>query len=321
MKEKDSTFIFIVSFSLNILLVIVMVYIWLVTDVEEIQKFLLDNIFTILVSIICSIIASCIFIIVTLKSDEQKNENLIKEITQNVMNINIERDALAPSQYYPSSDTPLDTFNSYWNEKISNAKKYTYYGASIKYACKRLKKLNEEGRLSSHIEIDMILPDPTCNIIFHQKSTLYTTREKNRNPKTQRSEDEIIKEEKRKIIFCLYALKLLNRNVSVYLIKDIPPFSIEMVETTNRESDNKDALVLGFVQCDKDAKHYPEIIVYEDKSIYQKNYGFYINRVKDGVEPLDLKALSIDTLLEMGNKAGLENFERNHIEDYYKNKF
>lgn len=237
------------------------------------------------------------------------------------MKMNIERDALTPSQYYPSSDTPLNTFNSYWNEKVSYAKKYTYYGASIKYACKRLKKLNEEGRLSSHIEIDMILPNPTCNIIFQQKSTLYTTREKNRNAKSQRSEDEIIKEEKEKIIFCLYALKLLNRNVSVYLIEDIPPFSIEMVEGTNKESDNKDALVLGFVQCDKDAKHYPEIIVYENKRIYQNNYGFYINRVKDGVEPLGLKTFSIDTLLEMGNKAGLDNFERSHIEDYYKNKF
>lgn len=58
-----------------------------------------------------------------------------------------------------------------------------------------------------------------------------------------------------------------------------------MVEGTNKQSDNKDALVLGFVQGDKDEKHYLEIIVYEDKSIYQNNYVFYINRVKEGEKP------------------------------------
>lgn len=81
-KDDKKSLIIIILFSLNILFVILGIYIFVATDIEGVQKFLQDNIFTIVVSIICSIIASCIFIIVTSKSDKQKNENLIKEITK-----------------------------------------------------------------------------------------------------------------------------------------------------------------------------------------------------------------------------------------------
>lgn len=302
--------------------------------IDQTIDVLVNNGITIILSIICSIIASIMFTVFMSEKEESDRLSFKQEIRENIRQIteqlydekiadgvqrvvqqvsdvyNTTTDMM-PSYYYPSADHPNLQFNKYLNKKITESKKFIYYGESARFTCKRLYKLKEEIDSIKNLEIEIYLVNPKCNDIFKSNRAFLETKESNKNYGKSRNWDEIVKEEKLKVLYCLYALQQMAQDffkIDIYLINDVPFIDIEMTD---------DMIALEFFRTRENYKRYPLTIIYDKKKIYYESYEFYLKweKTKAGSR-IEAKNLTIDKILGLGKEWGLKDLTEENLKDY-----
>ena len=340
-KKSKSTGYEIVIIIMSIMLVVAIAIIWKTNAlqreiIDETIDIFAENILTIILSILCSILASIVYAgmmkdkmeedqelfmenIRKIEKDiyDENREDSIEEISQKVSEIYNQTSDMMPSRYYRSSDLPSDEFNAYLNEKIIKSQKFIFYGESARFTCKRLYKLKQlHSGTISNLKIEIFVVNPACCKIFEDKSEFLTIKEKNKNNSGNTKNDinqlTIIKNEKLKILYCLYALSKLKDsfyNIAIHLIDDVPFIDIEMTD---------DMIALEFFRTRSDYKRYPLTIVYENKKIYYESYEFYLECVKSKAKHINCKDLTLDYILELAKNSKLSGITENILEKYCK---
>ena len=334
-KNNSNIVIYILYISTIILLVIIFINIIYKTNVIETGSInitireIMDNSMTIIVSIVCSIIASVVYAYMMnnknkverdiLKKDiknilekiyNEKIDDSVQRISKNISEIYNDTMDMMPSRYYRSADSPNLEFNVFLNSKIVDSKKFIYYGESARFTCKRLYKLKEEIPSLKNLKIEIYIVNPSCDKLFESNQAFLAIKEKNKNYGKKRDWETIIKEEKMKVLYCLYALNELKnflQRIDVFLIDDIPFIDIEMTDNM---------IALEFFRTRKDYKRYPLTIIYEDKKAYYESYEFYLEWEKEKAIHIKEEQLSTNFILQLGRKAGLENVTEEKLKEY-----
>lgn len=296
-------------------------------DINVTVDEVIENVATIILSITCSILASIIYAkIMDSNSKEEKDilkkdiKNIIEEIYNEKVNDGIERIAtrvseiyndktdMMPSDYYRSADYPHYEFNNYLNKKIIESKKFVYYGESPRFTCKRLYQLKDRRR--SNLKIEIFIVNPVCNKVFECNKAFLRVKEQNRNYGDEKKLESIIKQEKLKILYCLYALIRIRDfygEMDIYLIDDVPFIDIEMTDNT---------IVLEFFRTQSDYKRYPLTIIYDNKRIYYESYEFYLQWEKEKADHIKGEELTQQYILTLGQNAGIKDLTVEKLEEY-----
>ncbi len=318
-----------------VLMIVVCVNIIIKTDaiktgvINSALNELLDNGITIIVSIICSILASVIYAKIMNRNSEIEKESLKKEIeqiseriydekiddgvkrvSQNVAQIYNATNDLMPSFYYRSADMPNYEFNELINRKIVQSKKFVYYGESARFTCKRLYQLKNKAPSLKNLKVEVYIVNPACDKLFEINKAFLAIKENNKNHGKKRDWDVIIEEEKRKVLYCLYALMEMMSfflSVDIFLIDDVPFIDIEMTD---------DMIALEFFRTRDNYKRYPLTIVYEDKKAYYESYEFYLEWEKEKAKHIKAEDLTVDYIVSLAEKAGIKNLTENMLKDW-----
>lgn len=80
-------------------------------------------------------------------------------------------------------------------------------------------------------------------------------------------------------------------------IRDVPFIDIEMTDNM---------IVLEFFRTSNDYKRYPFTLIYDDKSVYYESYKSYLDWEKGKAQHIKRDDLTVDFILELGKKAGIE---------------
>lgn len=287
------------------------------------------NVLTIALSIVCSILSSVLYTYAMKQKNEQDCENIRKNIkesidlifeekvdvgvgkvSQKVVEICNETKELMPMRYYRSADLPNQEFNNFLNRKILESKKYIYYGESARFTCKRLYKLKSDNSQMKNLKIEIYIVNPTCEKIFESNKAFLKIKEINKNYSSTLDWEIIIKEEKMKVLYCLYALSKMKtyfQTINVYMINDVPFIDIEMTD---------DIVVLEFFRTQKDYKRYPLTMIYNNQNAYYESYEFYLEWEKEKAKLLKENDLTIDYVLTLGRKAGIDNITEQKLKEY-----
>lgn len=300
---------------------------------EVMETALADNVITIAVSILCSVLASVIYASVMKKEGEkekavfkdhikesieevirrsydEKIDDGISRITQSVTNVYNDTSDMMPSRWYRSADQPDYEFNLYLDQQILKSSKFIHFGESARFTCKRLYKLKDSAQNTKNLEVEIFMVDPTQDKVFEANKHFLNVKEKNRNPGSSRSIEEIIEEEKLKILSCLYALNMMAGyflDIKLYLVKDLPFIEIEMTDRM---------IALEFFRTYSEYKRYPLTIIYEEKKTYYEGYKFYFDWEKKKAEEIDANTMTMDKILEIGRKSGFANITEDEIKGY-----
>lgn len=288
---------------------------------------IMDNSMTIAVSIVCSILASVIYTYIIKNDSESERKNLkkdikevlgvvynekiedgIQRISKNISEIYSTTMDMLPSRYYRSADEPNLEFNTFINQKICKSKKFVYYGESARFTCKRLFKLKDDVAGLKNLKLEIYIVNPSCDKVFESNKAFLMAKEKNKNYGKEREWETIVNEEKIKVLYCLYALRVIMRfiqSVDIYLIDDIPFIDIEIAD---------DMIALEFFRTRDDYKRYPLTIIYDNKKAFYESYEFYLEWEKEKAN--HIKDLTVDYILELGEKSGIKNLTEKKLEDY-----
>ncbi len=288
-----------------------------------------NNSMTIVVSIAASILSSVMYTFIMQKRSEEEKEELkedieksvetvydkkktdqIEQISKRVSEIFSETSDMMPSKCFRSANSPNLEFNLYLNKKITESRKFVYYGESPRFTCKRLYKLKDETENVKNLKIDIYVIDPTDDEMFKNNKAFLEVKEKNRFDKKARDFNTIVLDEKTKIMGCLYALGEMSGSfyeLNVYLIKDIPFIDIEMTD---------DMIALEFFRTRNDYKRYPLTIIYDNKDAYYESYEFYLDWESKKATRISGEELTVDYILKIGEKAGLPNLTKEQLKDY-----
>ncbi len=273
---------------------------------------LVENGVTVLVSIFCSILASIITGLkekndlrdnlekISGKIYEEKIEDSVRRISKEVTEIYQNAVDMMPLRYYRSADSPNKEFNTFLESSITAGRKFVYYGVSARFTCKRLYRLKDEMHAFRNLSIEIYIVDPVCEATYENNKDFLITKEMNKNPGSQVEFQKIIKQEKMKSLYCLYALMEINNfcyQTDIYLIRDVPFIDIEMTDNM---------IVLEFFRTSNDYKRYPFTLIYDDKSVYYESYKSYLDWEKGKAQHIKRDDLTVDFILELGKKAGIE---------------
>lgn len=313
-----------------VLLICVIIY-FVCVDADAVDSMmtrLLDNLLVMVVSVTCSIIASILYANITSaenkehdekvlnsmeaiisRQNDQNREALVEALTKKVSEITELKNDFSPTLCFQSASVPHEEFNTFLDNKILPSKRYVYYGESLRYTCKRLTNLVKNG-INRHIEVELILPNPRLAKAFEQRLSFFQAKERNQNFENQRPINEVLSEEKFKLICCLYALSILSKSICIkaYLLDDVPFLGVEMTDNV---------LVLEFVQIKNEAKRYPLTVVYEDKQPYYDSFCYFLNSEKSRANPIKVEELTMENLLGWGQEAGIEGITEEMVLAYY----
>lgn len=293
-----------------LILAIALIFLFAITDrvsVESLTYDLAGHAFTLLSSVVCSVIATAL-LPKTLTSQSGDPEQFKKGIE------NLMRSAQAVVPYtYPDSNEANPDFNARMNMSISKTNEYIYFGDRALYLTKRLKK--DIANTDQRLKITVFLADIREEKLFTSRREAYMQRERARN-KTHaalsvRNIDDIINREKIDILGGLYALGQLQAqyNISIYLHKEIPFIRFEITD---------DLLAMSFLTQLSSGKRYPTTLLYENDSIFTKNFKDYISEVELRALKLSTSSLELESLMKLADEAGVKNCTEAEIKKHYE---
>lgn len=346
MREKLKKWLSSISTTIFLLIIIAIIIFGVVLFVDagieeaaakEAAHVLRENVMTIAVSIICSILASVIYAnIFDSKSNEEKKlfkseikEDIKKDIEETIekaydkkSNDGIKKVIggvadlyhntidMSPSRYFTSSNTPNEEFNAYWDRKISESRKFIYFGASARYACYRLYKLKHQTMKTANFNIEIFIVNPANKEIFKENENFIMAKEKNRDYASKRKMEAIIKEEKENILSCLSALEEMKydfNNIDVYMIQHLPFINIEMTG---------DTLALEFFRTNDNYEKYPLTLIYEGKKTLYEGYEFYLQREREKADHIKKNELKQEYIIKLGEDAGLGLLDEEQLKEF-----
>lgn len=294
---------------------------------------ILDNSITIIISIICSIIASIIYAHIMKKMTEEEKEAFkedikqisneiydekiddgVQRISQSVLKIYSGLTDMMPSHYYRSADSPNLEFNNFLNRKIMESRRFIYYGESPRFTCKRLYQLKDENPALKNLKIEVFIANPACDKLFESNKAFLIAKEKNGNYGCPKELETIIKAEKIKILYCLYALTHIMssfQQIDIFLINDVPFMDIEMTD---------DMVALEFFRTRKDYKRYPLTLIFEGKRVYYESYEFYLEWEREKAIHIKEENLTVDYIIDLAKKAGIEKLTEERLKEYCNKK-
>lgn len=275
----------------------------------SIKDIIVQDIFTFVTSVICSIVATA-----ALPKGVQNNdsEELAEKIEQKIRTLFENSQYVLPVASYVDTNDPNREFNKKLNESISNTQNYLYFGDRALYLTKRLGK--DIHQTNNRLAITVLLADIRDDDLFSARADAYMQKERSLqqadNSKHIRNIDEIINEEKLEVIRSLYALGKLNEKYSirVYLHKEIPFIRFEITDRL---------LVLSFLTQLTTGKKYPTTVLYENENIFKPNFEDYAKEVIKRSYPMKEKDLSLSGLLSLSRQANMIIEDIHSITDYY----
>lgn len=317
-KEKEASvkakFIIIILIAMIVVLVslILLLCVKFPDDATDIGNVLVDNIFAIILSICCSVVASVLLMRLTLAQDRLRDEQLVKTISATVSEIYSQNQSLTPKHFFCDTDMPHEKFNEILNEKIRISEMYSFIGDSARFTCERLYGMSQTGNVNPELKIQVILPDFRYDDVYSNKRDFFVTRERKINFHNQRTVENIIHDEKMKTIICLYAIGKMKAffDVEVYLVKEIPFMRIEIAD---------DFLVLGFTQMQIKGKHYPPVMIYKDEKMFHQSFMAYIKENIERSYKMKEDELTADALVDAARDAGISGVNSKMVCKFYDN--
>lgn len=268
----------------------------------------IQEIYSLLTAILCSLIASGFMLFVPNASSSDS----VKDIDINVKEI-LKKLEVLPA-IYGDTDDPNSEFNTRLNNGILSSRKYIYFGDRALFMTKRLGRelFNHDH---SRLEITVFLADIREDSIFKSREHMYLQKEKAKAQidKTQRSINEIITNEKMEVLRSLYAIGKLSKQyeINVYLHKEIPFIRFELVDSL---------VVLTFLTQWVSGKDYPTTLMFENNDFFSANFEDYSEQIKKRSEKLPTDGLDMDYLRGLAESARLPDFADDEITKYYEEK-
>lgn len=280
------------------------------TQAEAAVNEAMNGLFTVIISIACSIIASVMGMWFFAAQDQSRDAQLVQTISETVSDIYAQNQSMTPKHFFCDTDMPHEKFNELLNEKIRTSENYSFIGDSARFTCERLYEMSKKGNVNPELKIQVILPDFRLDDIYSSKQDFFKMRERKVNFHNQRPVSEIIYKEKMKTVSCLYAVGKLKTffDIEVYLIKEIPFMRIETAG---------DFLVLGFTQMQIQGKHYPPVMIYQDEKIFHQSFRAYIKENIERSQKLKKEELTAAFLAEEAQKAGISGVNENKVCEFY----
>lgn len=316
---------------LCLLLLLTALFIYcLVMSQWKLTNIIFQNGFTLLTSVVCSVLATALLPKVFQTPDSEEMRKIIQEeirklpmenqtlgiseireiFKEEVIEIISENSLLSPSAVYMDTDDPNPEFNEKLNKSILGSVNYTYFSDRAKYTAKRLYQGIDAKYTNPNLNIIVFVADIRENAIFTAREDAYISRERKLPPETvRRSLDEIISQEKMDILNSIYCLtKLQDRfNITIYLHKEIPFVRFEITDTM---------FVMTFLNRIATGKKHPLTVVYENESVFKPNYEEYVKEIVRRSHKLTKDELTLDGLVRLGEEANLQ-CDKNSIMVYY----
>lgn len=223
-------------------------------DVSQ-NDIIVRDIFTILISVICSVIATAV-----LPRGVQNNdsEELAEKVSERINKLFEENQYVLPVASYVDTNDPNREFNKRLNDSISKTQNYLYFSDRALYLSRRLSK--EIHQTNDRLAITVLLADIRDNNLFMARAEAYMQKERalhrEDSSKSIRDIGEIINEEKLEVLRSLYALGKLKEKyiIKVYLHREIPFIRFEITDNL---------LVLSFLTQLTTGKKYPSTVLCE----------------------------------------------------------
>lgn len=277
-------------------------------DVSQ-NDIIVRDIFTILISVICSVIATAV-----LPRGVQNNdsEELAEKVSERINKLFEENQYVLPVASYVDTNDPNREFNKRLNDSISKTQNYLYFSDRALYLSRRLSK--EIHQTNDRLAITVLLADIRDNNLFMARAEAYMQKERalhrEDSSKSIRDIGEIINEEKLEVLRSLYALGKLKEKyiIKVYLHREIPFIRFEITDNL---------LVLSFLTQLTTGKKYPSTVLYANENIFKPNFEDYAREVMKRSSPMDESDLTISGLENLSREAGMIIEDTHCITDYY----
>lgn len=240
-----------------------------------------------------------------------------------------------PSEFYKESDKPHPELNEKMNDKIIQAEEYFYFSDRALFLSERLGTTILNRNPVSMPKITILLADVEESSLFEARWDVFKHREQTYNrdrlvkeadnrQSSDAGEDnakeeyiinkkDIIDKEKMKVLQSLYALGRLRDkyDMEIYLHKEIPFIRFEIID---------DLLVLSFLPQLGNGKRFPPTVTYERDTIFTPNFRSYVEEAKERARRMDDTDLQLESLLELGIKAGVEGCDAKTVVSHYEQK-
>lgn len=281
--------------------VTIVVYNMLSVDSGTAFDVIYENIFTIIISITCSILATALLPRILQGNSANDYIKLLNQ-AKNVV----------PYVYDDTNDPNID-FNKRMNDSIRQTTKYYHFSDRALYLSKRLSK--DIDQTNDRLEIVALLADIRDDLLFESRLDVYRQRERAKNwynkKHSPRTDVEIIREEKISVLQSLYALGQLKEkyNITIYLHHEIPFIRYEITD---------DLMAMSFLTQLASGKRYPSTLLYENNSIFKTNFLDYTKQIIGRSVGVNENNLTIESLLELANTAGVCNCTADEITKYYE---
>lgn len=247
----------------------------------------------------------------------QKSLQYLAEETEKRLEKILEQNQyILPTATYTDTNDPNREFNEIMNKSISVTKHYLYFSDRALYLTKRLGR-DIHNNINDRIEIKVILADVREIILFTARNDKYMQKAhvlQREDPTIKiKNVEEIINEERLKVLQSLYALGKLKEkyNIQVYLHKEIPFIRFEITD---------ELLSLSFLTQLSTGKDYPSTVLYKNDSIFKINFEDYANEVIKRAYLMKCEDLKLENLLKLGRQANIEGCDEMAITSYYNSE-
>lgn len=274
------------------------------------QKDIVQDVFTFITSVICSILAT---VVLPKGIQMEDSQNLTNDIENRIEKMFEKNQCVLPIASYVDTNDPNLKFNEKMNESISLAQNYTYFSDRALYLAKRLGR--DIHKTNNRLNITVLLADVRESALFTSRAEAYLQKERTLlredSTKTIRNKEEIINEEKLEVLRSLYALSMLKNkyNIHIYLHKEIPFIRFEITDSL---------LVLSFLTQLTTGKKYPSTVLYENENIFKPNFEDYAKEVIKRSYAMRDDELQLENLIKLGKQAKIKGCNENTVTNYYQ---
>lgn len=243
---------------------------------------------------------------------QKELQNQAEDIEKRIKELLEQNKYILPTATYVDTNDPNREFNKTMNESISATQDYLYFSDRALYLTKRLGR--DIHNNNNRLKITVLLADVREMVLFTARDEIYLQQEQalQREDPTRkmRTREEIINEEKLKVLQSLYALGRLKEkyNIQVYLHKEIPFIRFEITD---------DLLGLSFLTQLSTGKQYPSTVLYKEDSLFRLNFEDYAKEVIKRSYLMKAEELELENLLEMGKQANIAGCDEEAITSHY----
>ena len=263
------------------------------------------NLVTLLGNFFLSFLVSILYTCFCRSNDRENEIKRGKELEDKIQTIYLKMLEMAPTYVYPATNLPIEDFNVRLNKSISETRNFYYFSDRGLYLSKRLKE--DIPSFNQRFTAVICLQDISEDSAFGARAEDYRKREVQQQ--RNRDIDTIIREEKISVLKSLYVIsKLDNIDIKIYLHKEIPFIRFEITDKL---------LSISFLPMLMEGKKYPPTLIYENEQLFRQSFLDYLNDVLYRSIPLQKEEITIDSLMQMGQDANIQNLTENEITEYY----